>query len=252
MRAMSKIIYELTAKSIQYGYQNNDEHVIEKETDFIMGKIVTLLLSYFNDKIKGITFDKNGIKFNAEYLLSEKHKKSLFKWLKKLVEMKLPATDLEFGKLKVDLENWYYQIGGEKINFEYHESYLLTPKEASEQLGISKVTLNKYIQMGLESINTTSHKKIPKYVIELWKDPVYAIRMQMIAQEKKLREQSPADRLAEINNELTQLHIKYKTDSYEKAFNDFDGDSMDDPTDYYLWRDLENEKKEIIRLLGGG
>ena len=243
MRAMSKIIYELTAKSIQYGYQNNDEHVIEKETDFIMGKIVTLLLSYFNDKIKGITFDKNmWVDWDIPAL----------KWLKKLVEMKLPATDLEFGKLKVDLENWYYQIGGEKINFEYHESYLLTPKEASEQLGISKVTLNKYIQMGLESINTTSHKKIPKYVIELWKDPVYAIRMQMIAQEKKLREQSPADRLAEINNELTQLHIKYKTDSYEKAFNDFDGDSMDDPTDYYLWRDLENEKKEIIRLLGGG
>lgn len=248
---MSKAIYELTAKNIDYGYLNKDEHVIEKETDYIMAKIVTVMLSLFSDKIKGITFDKSGISFDSKYLLSEKHKKSLSKWLNRLIQMELPRPDLEFGKLKVDFENWYYQMGGEEIYFEYHESYLLTPKEASEQMGISKVTLNNYIQQGLESVNTSSHRKIPKYVIDLWKDPIYAIRMQMIAQEKKLRNQSPSERLEEINKELTMLQIKHKATSYQEAFKDFDGDSMDDPADYYLWRDLEEEKREIIRILGG-
>jgi len=131
------------------------------------------------------------------------------------------------------------------------ENYLLTPKEASEQLGVSKVTLNKYIQQGLECIDTTSHKKIPTYVIEIWRDSVYAIRLQMIAQEKKRRNQTPTERLHEINNELTELQIKYKSATYQEAFHAFDGDSMDDPSDYYTWRDLEEEKKEIIDVIGG-
>ncbi|MBP3041287.1 hypothetical protein J9303_17625 [Bacillaceae bacterium Marseille-Q3522] len=92
---------------------------------------------------------------------------------------------------------------------------------------------------------------LPKYVIDLWKDPIYAIRMQMIAQEKKLRKQTPAERLEELNKELTDLQIKYKTTSFQEAFKDYNGDSMDDPADYYLWRDLENKKEEIIRILGG-
>ncbi|MEM5014623.1 helix-turn-helix domain-containing protein [Niallia taxi] len=248
---MSKAIYELTTKTIDLGYREKNENIIEKETDYLLGKIVTSMLSLFSDKIKGITFDKYGIRFDSSFLLSEKHKKNLFKWANKLKDIEQPSSDIEFGKLKVDFENWYYQLGGDEINFEYQEDYLLTPKEASEKLGISRVTLNKYIKQGLESVNTKSHNKIPKYVIELWKNPVYAIRMQMIAQEKKLRNQLPEERLEEINKEVTLLQIKYKCSSYQDAFNKFNGDSMDDPSDYYLWRDLENEKEEIIKLLGG-
>lgn len=248
---MSQVIYAMTEQNIDIAYRQHNEHVIEKETDYIIGKIVTIMLGIFSDKLKGITFDKSGIQFNNDYLLSEKHHKNLLKWLKRLATMEIPPSDLDFGKLKIDLENWYYQMGGEGIHFEYHESYLLTPKEASDQLGISKVTLNKYIQQGLECVNTTSHKKIPKYISEIWRDPVYAIRLQMIAQDKKRRNQSPAERLHEINNDLTELQVKHKSATYQEAFQEFDGDSMDDPSDYYTWRDLEEEKREIIDVLGG-
>ncbi|MBE1556987.1 hypothetical protein [Sporosarcina limicola] len=67
------------------------------------------------------------------------------KWLKRLATMEMPLSDLDFGKLKIDLENWFYQ----------------------------------------------------------------------------------------------------------EAFHAFDGDSMDVPSDYYTWRDLEEEKKEIFDILGG-
>ena len=33
------------------------------------------------------------------------------------LEIEYPIDDLEFGKLKVDLEEWFYQIGGQDINF---------------------------------------------------------------------------------------------------------------------------------------
>lgn len=248
---MSLVIYEMTEQNIDIAYRDHNEHVIEKETDYILGKIVTIMLGIFSDKLKGITFDKSGIQFNSAYLLSEKHHKNLLKWLKRLIAIEIPPSDLDFGKLKIDLENWYYQMGGEGIHFDYRENYLLTPKEASEQLGVSKVTLNKYIQQGLDCVDTTSHKKIPKYIIEIWRDPVYAIRLQMIAQEKKRRNQSPAERLQEINNDLTAFQVKYRSATYQEVFQEFDGDSMDDPSDYYTWRDLEEEKREIIEVLGG-
>src|SRR5699024_4757695 len=109
MRTMSKAIYELTAQNINKGYQEKNEHVIEKETEYILGKIVTIMSRLFTDKIKGITFDHIGIQFDSEYLLSEKHHSNLSKWLKRLSEIELPISDIEFGKLKVDLENWYHQ-----------------------------------------------------------------------------------------------------------------------------------------------
>lgn len=251
MRTMSTAIYELTALNIDQGYKEKNEDIIEKETDYILSKLVTIMSRFFTDKIRGITFDKIGIHFDSEYLLSKKHQINLSKWLKRLSEIEFPISDIEFGKLKVDLDNWYHQLGGEEIHFEYHQSYLLTPKKASEMLGISKVTLNKYIQQGMEVVDTTSHHKIPIHAVKLWDDPVYAIRMQMIAQEKKLRNQSPSERLEEINKELTQLQIKYKKATYIEVFKDYNGDSMDDPSDYYLWRDLEEEKLEILNSLEG-
>lgn len=248
---MSQAIYEITEKNIDIAYREHNEHLIEKETDYILGKIVTIMLGVFSDKLKGITFDKNGVRFNTVYLLSEKHHQNLQKWLKRIATIEIPPSNLDFGKLKIDMENWYYQLGGEAIRFEYQESYLLTPKEAAEQLGVSRVTLNKYIQQGLECVDTTSHRKIPKYSIDIWKDPVYSIRLQMIAQEKKRLNQTPAERLQEISVELTELVVKYKSATYQEAFHEYDGDSMDDPTDYYTWRDLEEEKREIIEALGG-
>jgi len=249
---MSKAIYEMTENNIAIAYQDQNENAIEKETDYILNKLVTIMLSISSDNLKGITFHKSGINFSTEYLLSAKHRKNLLNWLKRIKNLDGPPTNLEFGKLKIDLESWYYQLGGESIHFEYQDEYLLTPREVAEELGVSKVTLNKYIKQGLECIDTRSHNKIPKFIVDIWKDPVYAIRLQMISQEKKKNTQSPSDRLHEINDELSELQVKYGSATYQEAFKDFDGDSMDDPSDYYSWKDLEVEKTDIIKLLNLG
>lgn len=241
---MSQVIYDMTRQNIESAYQNHNEPLIEKETDYILSKIITVMLRIFSDKLKGITFSKNDIQFDIVQLRSEKHHSNLLKWITRISVLDSPSSDLEFGKLKLELESWYYQLGGESIKFEYQENYLLTPKETAAQLGVSRVTLNKYIQQGFECVETTSHRKIPKFMVDIWQDPVYAIRLQMFAQEKKLKNQTPAMRLQEINTELTEFQVKYKSISYQDAFQGFDGDSMDDPSDYYAWRDLEEERRK--------
>lgn len=45
---------------------------------------------------------------------------------------------------------------------------------------------------------------------------------------------------------------KYKTPYIEKAFEGIDIDAMDDPSDYYEWRDLLEEEKEITDQIIGG
>lgn len=123
--------------------------------------------------------------------------KPLNSWLQFFREIENSYTDYEFGKLKYNLENWYYQLGGKVIHFHYHTSYLMTPSQASEKLGVSKVTLNKYIKQGLEVVDTTSHHKIPKHAVELWKDPIYGLKVQMLAQQRQLLNQSPEERIKE-------------------------------------------------------
>ncbi|WCF11387.1 DNA-binding protein (plasmid) [Paenibacillus thiaminolyticus] len=248
---MSKAIYDYSHDQIEYGFQNQNQVVIEKETDYIFNKILAAMSTLFPDKLTGITIENDGFNLSSDFLFSPKHKKNLFKWLDRLSSMKLPASDIDFGKLKIDFEIWFYELGGECIEFHYPKSYLLKPSEAKEALGVSNVTLNKYVKQGMECLDNGSQHKIPKHAVELLRDPVYGVLMQMIGQKKKRLNQSPSERLAEIYQEIAELQLKYKKKTYQEAFADYNGDEMDDPTDYYRWMDLTEEMEEILRLAGG-
>lgn len=248
---MSKTVYDATQDQIRIGYESRNEPIIEKETHFIFDKIITSLFSLCHDKIMAVKLDLKVLSLSAEYLLSDKHKKNLLKWLERLMHLEHPVSDLDFGKLKIDFENWYYELGGESFQFLYHETYLLTPQEAADLLGISKVTLNKYIKQGLECMDTSSHKKIPKYAIEIMKDPVYSILMQMVAQKKKRQNQTFKERLTEINEEISEFQLKYRKQTFTEQFGNLIGDDLDDPSDYYRWKHLEEEMQGILRLSGG-
>ncbi|MCM3709380.1 helix-turn-helix domain-containing protein [Sporosarcina luteola] len=249
---MSQAVYELTEQTIAAAYQKQNKNLIEKETDFIVSKMITTMISTNHDKIKGITISDLDLNIDNNYLLSQKHINTLYKWLDRLYTMKAPVSDLDFGKMKVDFEYWYYQLGGHDIRFEYTDDYLLSSSEVANYLNLSRTTINKYINQGLiETVNTNSHKRIPYFIIEVWKDPVYSIRLQMIAQEKKLLNQTPLERLKEINSIISDLQLKYFAKTSQEAFIRYDGDSMDDPADYYTWQDLEEERDEILSSQGG-
>lgn len=252
---MSLAMLEYTKDDIHKAYENKSLPKIGKETLYVFDRVVHFMLSCFKDCLKGITFEKNEIDFDENYLLSEKNLDHLLKTLQFITDISLPISDVDLGKMKVDIERWYYRMGGEGMYFEYQEKYLLTPKEASDLLGVSNVTLHKYMKQGLEVVDTTSHNKIPKHAIQLWKDPVYAIRMQMLAQDKKLRNQSPEERLLEVREEIMAMQKKYKIKTVDEAMVS-QGitylDTMNDPSDFRNWQDLEEEQENIIREVIGG
>ncbi|MCJ7841672.1 DNA-binding protein [Lederbergia sp. NSJ-179] len=252
---MSLAMLDQSKDDIHEAYQTNSLSKIGKETLYVFDRVVHFMLSAFKNRLKGITFENSEFEFDEAYLRSEKNMKHMLKTMELLAKLKSPVSDLEFGKLKVDVERWHYRMGGEGMYFEYREEYLITPKEAAESLGVSNVTLNKYMKQGLDMVDTTSHRKIPKHAIELWKDPVYAIRMQMLAQEIKLRNQTPEERLKEVLEEITELQKQYKAKNVWEVLHKnkvMDIDAMDDPSDMRKWKDLEEEREELLEELIGG
>lgn len=252
---MSVALLEQTKNDIHEAFQVNNLRKIEKETLYVYDRVVHFMLSAFRDRLKGITFETSGFDFDEAYIQSKKNMEMMYKTLNFITQIKFPVSDFDFGKIKVDVERWYYRMGGEGMYFEYQEDYLITPRKAAELLGVSNVTLNKFMKQGLEAIDTTSHHKIPKHAVALWQDPVYAIRMQMLVQEKKLRNQTTEERLKEVLEEITDLQKEYKAKTISDALGKYkldDIDALDDPSNFRKWRDLEEEKKDLIKELIGG
>ncbi|RKO61746.1 helix-turn-helix domain-containing protein [Caldibacillus debilis] len=249
MIEMTTAIYEETKKDINEAYRQKRKSKIQKETSFILSQIITLMMSQFKDRLYGISADLFDL--NETYIFSDENQRMLLKWLDRFILLNSPISDLEFGKLKIDLESWYLQIGGKNLRFFYREDYLLTPTEAAKALGVSRVTLNKYVKSGLEVADTNSHSKIPRHAIELWKDPIYGIKMQMLYQKKKLATQTPKERLREVQEKILDFQLKYKKPTSSEAFAGMDVDSLDDPYDYWEWRDLEKEREKLMKKLMG-
>ncbi len=251
---MGSTILEETKEDIHAAYKANSITKIGKETLYVFDRMVHFMLSNFKDRLKGITFESYDFDFDNTYLRSKKNMEHMLKIIEFIKPTNFPLSDFEFGKMKVDLERWYFLIGGKGMYFEYREDYLITPKMAAESLGVSNVTLNKYMKEGLENIDTTSHNKIPKHAVELWQDPVYAIRMQMLAQGKKIRNQTTEARLKEVRDEITELQKEYKAKNFEEAMvqnNIINIDDMDDPADFRNWQDLEEEYGVLLTKLIG-
>ena len=245
---MSLAVIQETEKDIDLAYKDLNVPKIQKETSYILDQIIISMLQNFKNRLKGINLDYNDSDFNEAFIKSDKNREALLKWLKQ-INNKDPLEDYEFGKLKVDFEEWYYQIGGRNIEFEYQDSYLLKPKEAAAALGISTVTLNKYVKQGFEYIHHSSQNRIPKHMIYLWKDPFYSIKIQLFYQKKKILNQTPKERLKDVLEELLDFQMKYKVSTVKQAFPTIDGDGMDTLADYYEWQSLEEEFYELKEKL---
>ncbi|ASK64233.1 hypothetical protein CFK37_19815 [Virgibacillus phasianinus] len=242
---MSLAVFEETKKDIETAYKEKSKSKIEKETSYILSQLIMIMMGTFKDRVKSVSMDARTMDYNEEYIYSEDNYGALLEWLKQLMIMESPISNEEFGKLKVDFEDWYYRIGGQNIAFDYHDDYLLTTSEAAKKLNVSTVTINKYLNSGLEKMVTTSHRKIPKHAVQLWRNPEYCLKMQMNFQENKLRNQSAEERLKEVVEEILEFQLKYKVDKVEEAFPMINEDMMGQLQDYYEWDSLEEEYREL-------
>ncbi|UOQ86844.1 DNA-binding protein [Gracilibacillus salinarum] len=249
---MSFAVYKETGKEIEQAFKEHNKPKIEKETSYILSQLVMMMMGVYSYRIKSIYVNTQQLHFNYSFITSDTNRTALLKWLDHLASPNHPYTNnYEFGKFKVDVEQWYYQIGGKEIAFDYHQSYLLKPSDAAEQLGVSTVTLNKYVKQGFEYLNNSSHYRIPKHMIPLWHDTVYAIRVQMMFQQKKIWNQKPEERLKEVVDELLEFQMKYKADTVKEAFQKADKNDADTLPDYYEWESLEDELRDLKEKVYG-
>lgn len=246
---MPVALQDVVKQDIDRAYDEKIVPRMEKETRFILSQLVTTIMWNFEDRLEGIVVKK--FDFDEDYLTSEQNRKMLIKWLQRMAEMNPNMSDLEFGKLRVDFESWIYRLGGNGVKFHYAEEYLLTPQEAADRLGVSRVTLNKYIKMGLEAIDTTSHRKIPRHAVELWKNTIYSIKMQDLYNKRKMATQSLEEKLMDVKEKIFQFQKKYGSRTCAEAFEGMNIDDLDDPHDYWEWQELEKMEKKLYEMVLG-
>lgn len=244
---MSVALQEVVKQDIDRAYNEKIVSRMEKETRYILSQLVTMIMWNFEDRLEGIIVKK--FDFDKDYLTSEQNRNMLMKWLQRMAEMNPNMSDLEFGKLRVDLESWIYRLGGKNVKFNYTEEYLLTPQEASKILGVSKVTVNKYIKMGLEAIDTTSHRKIPKHAVELWKNTIYSLKMQDLYNKRKMLTQTTEEKLMDVKEKILHFQKKYGKQTSAEAFEGCEIDELDNPYDYWEWRDLEKLERKLFKMI---
>lgn len=239
-------IAERIDQTFQQAYNATHEpQFICAKAYIVMQSIVVNLMSSFPDKLVSVRLSRSTVLIaDPNLLLSEEYLDRLKYWVDLMSE---DLNKKNFGKLKLEFEDWYYYITSDgTIDFEYQKSYLLRTKEAMEMLNVSKPTLLTYVEQGLESANTTDHKKIPKHAVELWNESE-AFIMQWVHQVRRMRVETDEDKLVRISAEIKKFE-----EVYEGPFGEVFGklsskeaDERNDASNYYDWKDLEEMKAEL-------
>src|SRR5690606_10168521 len=120
---MSLVVYHETVNQIELAFNEKNKPKIDKDTFYILCQLIVSMQGIFKDRLQSVSIDPISLQFDEAFITSDENRKALLSWLKRLKGMDYSMDDYEFGKLKVDLEEWFYRIGGRDIQFEYRESF---------------------------------------------------------------------------------------------------------------------------------
>ncbi|WP_133121233.1 helix-turn-helix domain-containing protein [Kyrpidia spormannii] len=116
--------------------------------------------------------------FNEQYISSLKQ---MLNYSERIFD---EQTDV--AALKLSFDSWFYRITADGfLEYAYNPDILVSISEASEQLGVSRTMIYKYIDRGLEVVGEKGRQKIPKFMLDAWKNPAVAVQMQWIYQIKR-------------------------------------------------------------------
>ena len=151
-----------------------------------------------------------------------------------------------FAEVKYYLDKLFYEITEKGVlEYTYQSDYLMTSYELGKLLNISRATIHRYKELGLESVDTIGHKSYPAHNVFYWSEGVWAARIQVLYQSFKVRSQTKESLIAEMEKELDNYKKVYGG-SFEEVFKDLkDPYELDEPDDYFNWRDLIEELKDI-------
>lgn len=156
-------------------------------------------------------------------------------------------TSIEnFAQVKYALGKFFYDITVQGVlNYAYQKSYLISSAQLGKSLNISRATIHRYKELGMESVDGVGHNSYPKHNEYYWKDGVWSSRVQALYQSFKIRNQSKVELIAEIEHEL-EIYKKQYGGTFEEVFgNVTDPYQLNEPDDYFDWKDLSEDLKRL-------
>lgn len=186
------------------------------------------------------TVFKNDVRSDKEYLATASTL---------ITELRTTDNDhvRNLATMKYLLDSLFLRITEKgSLKYEYQRGYLHRSDRICSSLGISKSTLSRYVKLGLEVADTNTHYRYPAHVIYNWQNALEASRIQALYQAFKIRNRTTAD----IIKELQEENVKYEKNHGDKSFYDIyanveNPDELEEPEEYYDWKDVIEELEEL-------
>lgn len=153
-----------------------------------------------------------------------------------------------FANIKYILDKLFYELTEQGIiQYTYHEEALINAEQLEKELDISNVVLLRYVEHGLEAVfnSTTNEYQYPIHNKIYWSDGLMASRVQVLYLSYKLRNRTTEDVIEELKKEISTFERSYNG-TFNEVFKEVSNpDSLDEPNDYYDWKDALDELKEL-------
>lgn len=250
---MSTAILNLVEKNIDQAFIEHDSNLLEKESIFLLNNYAINMSEVFEDVILYVKPVRVCMKNEPEFLFKEQYISKLKKVLN--YSERIMQRNLELTEAKLFFDQWFYDVTETgSLIFRYNDLEMVNIAEAASYLKVTRPTIYKYIERGLETVGEKHNQRIPKFLIEAWKNPTTAFQMQWNYQLKKAREQTLDQRLSQVNKRIEEFEIEYGQ-SYHMLFGKMTKEEIDahsEAVDIYDWKELEVEKQKILSRIVRG
>lgn len=249
---MTTEILTKTEYQINKAFELSDIALLEKETIFVLNNFAINLSDAYSDVIRFVKPIKVKLRTDPKILFTEKYLSSLKQILS--YSERVFTERMETAELKLAFDFWFYEVTSQgSLVCEYNPDVLVNISDAAEQLGVSRTMIYKYIDRGLEVVGEKGSQKIPRFILNAWKNPVYAVQMQWIHQMKRERNQTMEQKIDSINRHMEEFEMQYKG-TFHHLFGHLSGkeiDEMAEAIDIQDWKELEENKQRLLEQFNG-
>lgn len=168
------------------------------------------------------------------------------------IELRNKNTDglTNFANLKYYLDTVFFELTLQgTLEYLYKKEYMLSSKDLCDALKISRSTLFRYKDLGLESVEGFGHKTYPCHNVYYWNNSLWSSRIQSLYQCNKIRNRTDLDIILELVAKVNYYKERYGG-PFSMVFKDIiDGNmdvyDLDEPGEYYDWKDSLEELEEL-------
>ncbi|WP_379968050.1 hypothetical protein [Ectobacillus sp. sgz5001026] len=186
---MSLAVYYKIQDLINNALRVRDVTLLEIQTQFVLMNTILAIPVWFSQTVQFARVTGLKMKESPSFLFSETNVYMVRKLLDTLKDGK--RVNHDFSHFKLDFDLWFFEMTSSGwIDYVYDKTQLVSADCAARILLVSKPTIYNYLNKGMEYVEVNGNKKIPLYVLQLWSESGLALKLQLLAQQKKDRIQS--------------------------------------------------------------